>query len=280
MGRLPFFSGWLKHKHHRIKLRLIMVLLGGLLAITWHGFAYLPAHAQIVTQARITEIVSGNQVYIQNRRARVNSTAQRSQQVRTGNARASLLFNTGAVARLAQNSSLTIGQCARLQQGTLLVNGSLNSCTQSNVAGVRGTLYTLTINRSGIETLNVFEGTVEVIRRGEFPPSNKGGDQKLLTIAHAEPEIEAEEIPDGPLLLGEGESLTYNPILQEILVEKLTTDDFERLLQGPLIAEFAEEIPGLGDLEDAFDRLFPDVPFPGISIPDLDLPSIPSGLPF
>lgn len=280
MGRLSFGPEWLKRKYRQVSLHLIMVILGGLLAITWQGVASLPAHAQTVTQARITEIVGGDQVYIQNRKARVNSTAQRQQRVRTDNARASLSFNTGAIARLAKNSSLTIGQCAQLQGGTLLVNGALNGCTQTTVAGVRGTIYTLTVNESGVETLNVFEGTVAVTRQGEGSTVDEAIAPKSLSIAHAESDTEAPAITDEPLILEEGESLTYNPIRAEVFLQKLTTEDFERLLQGPLMADFAEEIPGLGDLEDAFGRLFPEVPFPRIPIPSPDLPSIPSGFPF
>ena len=59
-----------------------------------------PVFAQ-TTQATVQEILDGNQVFIQNRQASLNDVAQQQQQVRTGNSRTALLFNTGAVARLS-----------------------------------------------------------------------------------------------------------------------------------------------------------------------------------
>ncbi|MBE9137904.1 hypothetical protein IQ254_11990 [Nodosilinea sp. LEGE 07088] len=131
----------------------------------------LPGHqaqGQTNNTATVTEILDSNQVYIQNRAAQVNSIAQQRQQVRTRSARASLRFNTGAVARLAHNSSLVVGQCAQLNRGTLLVNGSLNGCSTSTVAGVRGTIYTLEVTEAGETIIRVFEGEV-VVQRNPNP---------------------------------------------------------------------------------------------------------------
>ncbi|MGG6239621.1 hypothetical protein ACQ4N7_13415 [Nodosilinea sp. AN01ver1] len=122
------------------------------------------AKAQANSAATVTEILDSNQVYIQNRAAQVNSVAQQRQQVRTRAARASLRFNSGAVARLAHNSSLVVGQCAQLNRGTLLVNGTLNGCSTSTVAGVRGTIYTIEVTEAGETIIQVFEGEVVVER--------------------------------------------------------------------------------------------------------------------
>ncbi|PZU92612.1 MAG: hypothetical protein DCF32_23525 [Leptolyngbya sp.] len=118
----------------------------------------------------MTEILDSNQVYIQNRAAQVNSVAQQRQQVRTRDARASLRFNSGAVARLAHNSSLVVGQCAQLNRGTLLVNGNLNGCSTSVVAGVRGTIYTIEVTEIGETIVQVFEGEVVVARHANPEP--------------------------------------------------------------------------------------------------------------
>ena len=122
------------------------------------------AQAQTNSAATVTEILDSNQVYIQNRTAQVNSVAQQRQQVRTRAARTSLRFNSGAVARLAHNSSLVVGQCAQLNRGTLLVNGTLNGCSTSTVAGVRGTIYTIEVTEAGETIIQVFEGEVVVER--------------------------------------------------------------------------------------------------------------------
>jgi hypothetical protein len=128
------------------------------------------AQAQGVSAATVTEILDSNQVYIQNRTAQVNSVAQQRQRVRTQAARASLRFSNGAVARLAHNSSLVIGQCAQLNRGTLLVNGSLNGCSASTLAGVRGTIYTLEVTEAGQTIVQVFEGEVVVGRNPHDEP--------------------------------------------------------------------------------------------------------------
>ncbi|MBW4463122.1 MAG: FecR domain-containing protein [Nodosilinea sp. WJT8-NPBG4] len=128
------------------------------------------AQGQSISAATVTEILDSNQVYIQNRAAQVNSVVQQRQQVRTRDARASLRFNNGAVARLAHNSSLVVGQCAQLTRGTLLVNGNLNGCSTSVVAGVRGTIYTIEVTETGETIVQVFEGEVVVERHANPEP--------------------------------------------------------------------------------------------------------------
>lgn len=134
------------------------------------------AQAQTNSAATVTEILDSNQVYIQNRTAQVNSVAQQRQQVRTRAARASLRFNTGAVARLAHNSSLVVGQCAQLNRGTLLVNGTLNGCSTSTVAGVRGTIYTIEVTEAGETIIKVYEGEVVVERNLNPEPADPMAD--------------------------------------------------------------------------------------------------------
>ncbi len=126
-----------------------------------------PASAQ-VTQATVQEILDGNQVFIQNRKASLNDVAGQQQQVRTGNSRTALLFNTGAVARLSANSVLKIGQCARLTRGTILINGAVNACSSSITTGVRGTTYLLEVDESGNQQVKVLEGEV-VVKRNATP---------------------------------------------------------------------------------------------------------------
>ena len=137
-----------------------------------------PASAQ-VTQAKVQEILDGNQVFIQNKRAALNDVARQRQQVRTGNSRASLVFNTGAVARLSANSVLQIGQCAQLRRGTILINGAVNACSSSITAGVRGTTYLLEVDESGNQQITVLEGEVSV-KRNSQPLENFDQDPEDL----------------------------------------------------------------------------------------------------
>ncbi len=137
-----------------------------------------PASAQS-TQATVQEILDGNQVFIQNQRASLNAVAKQEQQVRTGNSRTALLFNTGAVARLSANSVLKIGQCARLKRGTILINGAVNACSSGITTGVRGTTYLLEVDELGNQQVKVLEGEV-IVKRNAIPlideddePTNK-----------------------------------------------------------------------------------------------------------
>jgi hypothetical protein len=122
-----------------------------------------PVSAQS-TQASVQEILDGNQVFIQNQRASLNDVARQQQQVRTGNSRTALLFNSGAVARLSANSVLKIGQCAQLKRGTILINGAVNACSSRITTGVRGTTYLLEVDESGNQLVKVLEGEVVVKR--------------------------------------------------------------------------------------------------------------------
>ncbi|MBD2317945.1 FecR family protein [Phormidium tenue] len=137
-----------------------------------------PVSAQS-TQATVQEILDGNQVFIQNKRASLNDVAKQKQQVRTGNSRTALLFNTGAVARLSANSVLSIGQCARLRKGTILINGAVNACSSSITTGVRGTTYLLEVDESGNQQVTVLEGEV-VVKRNAIPIIDEDDEQTTV----------------------------------------------------------------------------------------------------
>lgn len=267
---------------------------GLVLALLLASLMMQSAGAQ-VSQATITEILDGNQVYIQNRQAGVNSVAQRRQQVRTGSSRAELRFNTGAIARLAQNSRLTVGDCARLHRGTVLVNGAINGCTQSTVAGVRGTIYTLDVNGTGQETIRVFEGEVivssalddeveEISLAKQLPtlslpraidnlpmPSGEDADETPTVNQPAANQHDATvsagdmiNLAEDPITLAAGQQLTLARGAREALLSALSAEDFEALTSGELLREFSQDIPGLADLRRSFETLFPRTPFPEI----------------
>ena len=298
MWRLPLCrGGWrqFKRSHRRMYRQVSLILVGSLLVLCIQGLLSYPIYAQSITQATITEILDGNQVFIQGRQAQINSIARQQQQVRTGASRASLLFNTGAIARLANNSSLMVGQCARLQQGSVLVNGALNGCTGSTVAGVRGTIYTLTVNQAGGGILKVFEGSVELTRTIEESTDTSGLPKTLSedamfplkkgittttlwhhdVIAQVSPESDFIEITRDPVVVEEGQSITYGPQSEFGFIQQLTPADFESLIEGPFVADFSEDLPGFSELKVSFERLFPDIPFPAISLPSSADPAPP-----
>ncbi|MEM8604887.1 MAG: hypothetical protein AAGF24_13760 [Cyanobacteria bacterium P01_H01_bin.121] len=155
---------------------------------------YLPASAAI-TQATLTEVLDGNQVFIDNQRARVNAVARSQQQIRTGDARAQVRFNTGAVGRLSQNSQMIVaGQCFNIQQGRILVNGRANGCTRSRRLSVRGTTYVVEITEDGGNRITVLEGEVAVAPLVEPDPTEP--DSTEPTPPGSDPTLEIELFPD------------------------------------------------------------------------------------
>ncbi len=200
--------------------------------------------AQMVNRATITQVLDSNQVYIQNRLAKINDAATRGQQVRTGNARAQVTFNTGAVGRLAPHSVLTVGQCAQLQRGTLLVNGAMNGCTASVVAGVRGTTYVMQVDDQGVAEIKVLEGTVNV--------------------APVMPEFDVDGLPvgtdglDQTVTLHAGEKVAVNRRGVFGAIRKLTESDFLAVLRGNLVRGFQAQLPGIRKVERSFVNLYRD----------------------
>ncbi|NES22882.1 MAG: FecR domain-containing protein [Symploca sp. SIO3E6] len=262
-----------------------------------------PVRSATINQAKITEILDSSQVYINGNQTRVNAIARKGQRVSTRNARAELSFNTGGVGRLAHNSVLTIGQCAHLRRGTLLVNGSVNGCTNSTVAGVRGTTYVLVVDETGQEEIQVLEGEVvlskrvnqdidedKVIRglgkksapvpllggvRGKFcllPSCTNVVQSELITE-------EEEEVTPETISLSAGEKVKIRPDGEVLPVQPLTAEEFEQLLLGQLFNNFSSQLPGIDKIQQSFEGLFPNASFP-LPLPELPVkPPVPR-LPF
>jgi FecR protein len=224
-----------------------------------------PLQAQTtINQAQIAEILDGSQVYIQDNQARVNDLATRGQRVRTGNSRTQLIFNTGAVARLSTNSVLTVGQCAQLQSGTLLVNGAVNGCTSSIAAGVRGTTYVIQVDEQGQEEVKVLEGEVTVTQQpagldSDAPPS----------ASPASPSSDNPETPEAPVVLTAGQEVSTRRGERLGAIQQITEEDFVSLLTGQLFDGFAGQLPGIDRIRNSFGELFPNASFP------IDLPNLP-----
>jgi FecR protein len=275
--------------------RLLAGVLGTLL-ILMLGVSSSPLAAQTsaINQARVTEILDSDQVYIQSNRARLNDLANRGQRVTTGTARAQLNFNTGAVARLSPNSVLTVGQCAQLQRGILLVNGAANGCTASVTAGVRGTTYILEVDDQGQEQIKVLEGEVVVTRQTEALPDDDATATPSTspdTAADPPDAAIAPTIPptiptpddatasdpsmaqpnDDQVVLTAGQRLATRRGERLGPIQQLTAQDFIDILTGQLIDGFTGELPGIDRIRGAFQQLFPSVPFP-LSAPSLPIP--------
>jgi hypothetical protein len=120
--------------------------------------------------AKVRRIVEGKEVYIDKRQAKVNQEAKDGQQISTGSSRAELLFDKRALGFIGKQSLITLGrECFRLQQGTVLVNGTQKGCLGSKILGVRGTTYVLSTTENGNFELSVLHGDVSVDEAGSVP---------------------------------------------------------------------------------------------------------------
>jgi hypothetical protein len=218
----------------RLSLASLGFLVGFSLVLSLDR-APIQAQTSPITQARITEILEGNQVYIQGRQSKVSDTARANDQIRTGQARAQIQFNNNAIARLSRNSSLTVGGCgAQLQQGSVLISGAASACTSTITAAVRGTTYVLAVDDQGEEQLTVLEGEVEVTDTRNPGRYKVGSGQKLRA--------------------------RQGRILSEVL--NIPQREYEGLLTGPLVRGYREDLRGVDRIERAFNRLFPRARFP------------------
>lgn len=217
----------------------------------WGCFAKTASAADSVT---VQEILDGNQLYIDQQQARVHARARSPQLVSTKQARAQLLFNTGAAGRLSHFSLLKLGSsCFLMQQGQILVSGQQNGCTRSARMSVRGTNYLIDVQDDGSSELSVLEGSVEV-----------------------EPLRDGEATGDPSVVVEAGQKVRISPVGVLLSLVRLSQGDYERILGGSLFSGFTTPLPGLGSLE-----RYLRINVPGVRVPsgvrgELSLPSVPS----
>ncbi|NEQ97967.1 MAG: FecR domain-containing protein [Cyanothece sp. SIO2G6] len=256
--------------HHALPTASVCGLTACLVGLSF-SFSLPAAQAQTpINQATITEILDGTEVFIQDSQAQVGDQATFGQRVSTGNARTQLRFNTDAVGRLSTNSVLTIGQCAELSQGSVLVNGAINGCTTSIVAGVRGTTYIVTIDEAGEESVTVLEGEVSLQR--QFSPDSSSPDPASPAPSFSDSTSDAPDTISEPVTLTAGQTVAVSETGPFGIVETLDVADFRRLIEGVLFTGFTEELPGMAAIRQSFDNLYPGASFP-------TQPSVPNTAP-
>lgn len=214
------------------------IFLGTLSLIGLSGLLHLPSFAQTssINRATITEII-GNQVLIKNRQAKIRDTAVTGEQIRTTQARTQLNFNTGAMGRLGENSSLTLGrQCFQVERGQILVTGAASGCTSTVRAGVRGTTYHISVDNEGESHFRVLEGSIELFNLQQ--PGAK------------------------PIRLNQGQGIIINRAGRFGKVRQMQRESYEEILRSNLVEGFETQIPSLPKMRQAFQELFPGVPFP------------------
>ncbi|MEB3191386.1 MAG: hypothetical protein VKL42_13675 [Snowella sp.] len=228
----------------------------GLFLVILEGIFPLPSHSQI-SQAIVQEIIDSDQVFIQEKPAKVDDKANFGDVVLTQQARASLLFNNGAAGRLGNNAKVTVGQCVEVERGELLISGPVNGCMGGLSVAVKGTLYILKKTDQGSGSVQVLEGTVQV--------SNKNQPAEKIEVSAGE-KIE---------------------LLQGVLgsVIPMTSEEIRALLSGKLFSDFHIPITPDSALQQVCSRLLPGLScsstgLPSYPIPTPSLPISVPGLPF
>ncbi|MAR06790.1 MAG: iron dicitrate transport regulator FecR [Cyanobium sp. NAT70] len=219
---------------HTPRLLLTGSLLGCLLVN-----ASPPAHAA-ADLATIQEILDGDQLYIDSKKAKVKETAQTPQVISTGDSRGQLQFSGNAVGRINRQSLLKLGSsCFLLNKGQILVSGRQDGCTRSNRMSVRGTNYLLEVDADGNADLAVLEGSVVV---------------------------ESTEGKEEPVTVEAGQRLKLNPAGVVLSVLKLVAGDYQTILAGPMFSGFTQPVPGFSQLER----------YLNLNVPGVNLPLSPS----
>lgn len=233
----------------RLRWQNLLGFLSGLFIIVVLGWHNAPASAQRVSQAKIVEILGGNEAYIQNRPVKVNAVATLGQTVSTKQTRANLLFNNNAGVRLGENSALTVGsRCVRLRSGRSVVSGT-QGCVGSITAVTRGTVYLMELDENEQAQVKVLQGEVELSERYNLWNPK-------------------------PVLLRQGQGINISPEGVLGTVIELSKAEIEEIVTGALFKGFDIEIPGIDKLEEILNDQFPQ-----IEIPDVlreNLPSIPN----
>lgn len=226
--------------------------IGIVLPLLWAGAA------GAAESALVQEILDGKELYVDTTPARVHQMARAPQQLKTGNSRGQLLFNSGAVGRLNTFSQLRLGSgCFLVARGQVLVSGRQNGCTRSARLSVRGTNYVIDVKENGEADISVLEGQVEV-----------------------QPLLEGEPGAAPATLLEAGQRLRLSPVGTVLALLTLEVADYEQILRGPLFRGFQMPLPGLEDLRGYLNLRFPGVSLPlpsgALTIPQPSLPATPS----
>lgn len=176
--------------------------------------------------ARVQEILDGNELFIDDKQARVNQLAFRPEVIATKNSRGSIAFSSGAQARISKNTQLRLsGDCARLVKGQMLISGKQNTCVGSVRMSVRGTHYMVEVLEDGTTQVAALDGLMT------FSPG---------TGVNGRPSV----IPVG----ADREVIRFSQDGQVVERRCLISTDYRRYLEGDLVQGFFFPLPKVGQL--------------------------------
>ena len=200
------------------------------------AIAAAPLRAASPATAVVQEILDGKELFIEGRQARVKDRARAPEQVRTGDSRGQLGFDTGAAGRLNRFSRIRLGSsCFLLRSGQILVSGRQSGCVRSARLSVRGTHYVLgLIDAEGSADVIVLEGELEVQRLVDGVPSG-----------------------DAPTRLPEASRARLSADGRVLAVQRLAAAEVAALLEGPLFRGFTTPLPDGEALQRSLRRNWP-----------------------
>ena len=211
-------------------------------ALVLGGATLLPQAALAAESATVVEILDGNQLYINQKQARVKARASAPEVVSTRDSRGQLAFSSGAGGRLNRFSLLRLGSsCFLVEKGQILVSGRQNGCTRSARLSVRGTNYVVDVQEDGTSEISVLEGSVEVEPLRDGQPTG-------------EPATTVEA----------GNKLRLSPVGVVLALLRLSASDYRSILNGPLFSGFTTQLPGFSSLESYIRSSLPGVTLPSL----------------
>ncbi len=227
-----------------LKSLRILSLMGAFFLIDF------PALAQINLATLIDIIGNNNQVFIEDQVAEVKEQAALGQTIRTEQARAQIDFNTGAAGRMTENSQIIVGQCVEVQEGALMASGPANGCILGFSTAVQGTIYMLDVEKNNntntnTGTIRVLEGKIQLSLR------NNPNDPNPITIQ------EGQKVA----------SLTPNLALSQVSVQRMTKQEYEGIITGPLFQGYKTPLPNQDKINEVCKRLYGNCATVGGNVP-------------
>lgn len=114
------------------------------------------------SQATVREILDRPELFIDRRKAKVKDVAQQPESLKTLQCRAQLAFANGAGGRMIKGSTIRLGECLFISQGSVLVSGPMCACSRSVKVCSKNTNYILEAMEDGDAAVTSLEGTLEV----------------------------------------------------------------------------------------------------------------------
>ncbi|MFM7285848.1 MAG: hypothetical protein ACKO02_03320 [Cyanobium sp.] len=191
------------------------------------------------SKATVREILDRPELFIDRRKAKVKDVAQQPESLKTLQCRAQLAFANGAGGRMIKGSTIRLGECLFISQGSVLVSGPMCACSRSVKVCSKNTNYILEAMEDGDAAVTSLEGTLEV--------------QPL------DPDLSASK-PATVVNSGQRWRFYQGPGFTTVV--DLTPEDYQHIIEGPHFSGFRERLPSQGALKDYLQAHVPGVTLP------------------